>query len=414
MLRRFGTMTHKIPGFTCTYKMRKIFFNLAFIGILVYLSGFYFLDSGKCRLLFYIFVFLPALGLFAYSNQLFKKNLLPVCSFLIFMAYFILSASWGEGRWYHVFKDALLIFCLILAIWSNTQRFSQDFITKFHVTIGGIFVCYYFYSIFVANILVSNRFVFKDLIRYGSDNPIDCANVLGVVMLSAWWLLPNKKIWVQISLIAVMVMSFVLMLMTQSRGPIIALGITLASVVLLRRHKSYLVMLVLFGTFIMMALFFDNFTEIAARRIEQNNYRLAIWSQMFEVFKENWLLGQGFGIHLNTNTENMVFAHSHNSVLEIFRVGGITGGVIFFALLFYWLCNPISQKKYTFFLAWFLYGILCLSTNGRMLITRPGRVEVLSFWVPLFLAYFHTAQDGQRQTICTCRACDLPSQDRTS
>jgi hypothetical protein len=64
------------------------------------------------------------------------------------------------------------------------------------------------------------------------------------------------------------------------------------------------------------------------------------------------------------------------------------GGVLFLAMLAFML-NRVTLKSPAFFaLLWLIYGVLCLSTNGRLLLIRPWQIECLAFWIPLLCLHF--------------------------
>jgi hypothetical protein len=85
----------------------------------------------------------------------------------------------------------------------------------------------------------------------------------------------------------------------------------------------------------------------------------------------------------------MVVTHSHSSLFEAFRTGGLLGGVLLIAMTLLLVRHSLRHPAGYFFLLWFIYGAICLSTNGRTLIVKPS-VEWIAFWIPLFLVYFST------------------------
>jgi hypothetical protein len=170
-----------------------------------------------------------------------------------------------------------------------------------------------------------------------------------------------------------------------------ALFIILVAITLFRRNKSDFALLIFGILFTSLVIALGNTANIVADRIEQPDYRLHIWLQTFEQFKDNWLIGQGFGHNARIFiTDTRAVSHSHSSIFEIFRVGGIAGAILFFTMAFLMLRRSILHPNGSFFLAWMSYGLLCLLTNGRLLLIKPTAIEVFSFWVPLFLIYFYT------------------------
>ena len=366
-------------------------------GFVVFLACSFFLASSRQKTVFYMLVAVPSLLLFIRFWSLLRENARPLVTVLAFLAYFSLSSLWS-GEVSESLEDALKfslsILCLMLGAEATSSRFSPDTMARFIVWIGSAAACFYTVMIlwkgpdFVA--LLASRSSFQSLSGWGVSNPISSAIYLGVSVLAAWWLLPNKPKHIQLGLVLLIAVSLVLLFLTKSRGPMLALFATLLLLSFCRRSREDILLLI-FGCLVALVIVLTtDVFSIAMQRATAPNYRMEIWGQALEQVRYNLFFGQGFGHNANIEIlPNVSVTHSHASVLEVFRVGGLIGGGLFLSVLFCFAKDSIAHRRGMFFLLWLIFGLLCLSTNGRMLLSRPS-IEWFCFWIPLFLLYFAT------------------------
>lgn len=366
-------------------------------GFVVFLASSFFLASSRQKTVFYMLVAVPSLLLFVRFGSLLRANTRPLVAVLAFLAYFSLSSLWsGEASesLEDALKFSLSILCLMLGAEAASSRFSPDAMARFIVWIG--FAAAFFYTLmilwkgpdFVA--LLASRSSFQSLSGWGVSNPISSAIYLCVVVLAAWWLLPNKPRHIQFGLVLLIAVSVVLVFLTKSRGPMLALFATLLLLSFCRRSREDVLLLVFGCLAALVIILTTDVFSIAMQRATAPNYRLEIWGQALEQVRYSLFFGQGFGHNANIEIlPSVSVTHSHASVLEVFRVGGLIGGGLFLSVLFYLAKDSISSRRGMFFLLWLIFGLLCLSTNGRMLLGRPS-IEWFCFWIPLFLLYFST------------------------
>ncbi|MDR1661432.1 MAG: O-antigen ligase family protein [Azoarcus sp.] len=374
-------------------KAQKFLYAWISFGFLSYLATWFFLRSSQQRTFFYLLVALPALCFSTRLYQLFKTNTRVIVSITLFIGYFSLSAYWGEGRFGKAIESGILTLCLLLAIEASLRRFGTEYLTNFIVIIAGVSTCTYSFAILLSDIelsdFIANRLSFYSISGWGSDNPIDTATVLGLSTLSAWWIFPGKKCFPKILLSLLIASSATLMLFTQSRTPLLTLALTLLIITLTRRDKSDII-LMLFGCILLGLLFlFTNIGEYIEARITAPNHRIYIWQNAFAQFLDHFWIGSGFGRHARISVEWPV-THAHSFILETFRVGGVIGASLLFIMLFSMLNRFSLKPPGRFFLFWLIYGMLCLTSNGRLLLTKPWYIECFAFWIPLLCLYFST------------------------
>ncbi|WP_339523278.1 O-antigen ligase family protein [Pseudomonas sp. EA_35y_Pfl2_R111] len=370
-------------------------------GFLVFLASSFFLASSRQKTVFYMLVAVPSLLLFIRFKSLLRENIWPLLSVLAFLAYFSASSLWSgvaSESLEDSLKFSLSILCLMLGADAACRRFSPEFFTRSIAWVGG-FAAFLYLAVILWKTpdfatLLADRSSFRDLTGWGASNPISSAIYLGLAILAAWWLLPNEARHVQLGLIVVIAVSMVILFLTKSRGPMLALFATLLLLSLCRRSRTDITLL-LTGCFAALAIVLTtDILSLVIQRATEPNYRMEIWTASLEQIKQNWAFGQGFGHEAGIQIKADKFVtHAHASMLEVFRVGGLLGGGLLLGMLFSLSKGAMTHRRGLFFLLWLVYGLLCLSTNGRMLLSRPS-IEWFGFWIPLFLLYFSTRPEA--------------------
>lgn len=372
-------------------------------GFLAYLGSMFFLDGSKQKTIFYLLAALPSLALLVRIKDLSRAEPWTMASLLMFFTFFSVSALWsgGDGSMSDGLRFTLYIICLGLAAEASVRRFSVDFIASFIVVVGGFAAVVYWIAIALGDVsiarLLTERFTLRAMVGWGGSNPITTAVIFGLPVLAAWWLIARQRWQLQLVLITLMVLCLGLMFFTKSRGPIAALCLTLLLLSLIRRSRTDIVLVSVGGFLAASTLLFSSLGSVVAERAAAPNYRLDIWLQAMAQFRESWLLGTGFDHEARILIDNgQLLTHSHSFLFEVFRQGGLVGGGLFLLMLGLLLRRAFSQPSGLFFLLWLIYGAICLLTNGRMVLSRPG-VEWFAFWVPLLLLYFSTLVATERK-----------------
>jgi O-antigen ligase len=233
---------------------------------------------------------------------------------------------------------------------------------------------------------------------YGDGNPINTAMYFGLVTLAVWWSFPQNRPWVKLGLLFLAIISMMIMFLSQSRGPLLSLTITLTLVSALRRSKDDLLLwgVVLISYAVVIPGF--DLLPLILDRADSPNYRIEIWLNAIEQIETRLFFGQGLGSSADIPIADplglITVTHAHSSIFETFRIGGLVGGFLFFAMLLSIITRSLAKNGGgRFFIFWLIFGLLCLSTNGRLLFIRPS-VEWFAFWIPLFFVLF---QPGRNQ-----------------
>ncbi|MGK9066716.1 O-antigen ligase family protein [Stutzerimonas chloritidismutans] len=364
----------------------------AIAGLFLYLAAFYFLDSSGQKTLFYLLVGIPGLLLVPRLLELYRLKSVELITLGAFLIYMSATSLWsGTSTIDDALKYSMYLMCLLLVIDAAArQDITVDHVLNWLLVVGAAAAVVYAIALFgrldnSAN-LALGRFSFEKMAGWGDDNPISSAIVLGLTVLIAWWRFPVSARGKQVLLVILMLLCFVMILLTKSRGPLVALGGVLALMSLYRRAREDLVLWASLIFFAAVGLVLFDLAGPLAERFAQPNYRMDIWSAAFSQIESDILIGQGFGRDADIMIRpGVVVTHSHSSFIEIVRVGGLLGGALAVALLWAVFVRRDALPAATgIFIFWFVFGIGCLSTNGRLPLIRPT-IEWFAFWLPLLL-----------------------------
>lgn len=374
--------------------LENAFLNLLKVGILLYIAGFFLLPSSKQNTLLYMTVFLPWLMLLPYK----AKSLLPkhvvTYALCIGILYYCVSSFWSSSpgeSFSKSIKYGVYIFAFLSSIFllikNKKISLSLVFMVVFLVALASAMITF---TLQWASI--TDGRLTHSLLTSISTNPINTAVFFGVASLIAvhFSRVTERPLHKWLLLMAFFLF-FVLIILTKSRGPIVALIITLPLMFMFIKGRSRTIDYLIIGvTLIFIIILSIMFFESIDQRMGQPNYRLEIWSAAFDEFQKNIIFGTGLNFDDRiTLSSGLSFTHSHNSFIQFFVTGGIVGGSIFIGIIMYVFTIAIRSKNSLIKLCflWLLFGCICLATNGKLLIYRPSSTW-FSFWIPLSLIMY--------------------------
>jgi O-antigen ligase len=195
----------------------------------------------------------------------------------------------------------------------------------------------------------------------------------------------NKRMQRLESLIIFMaILTFVVL--TQSRGPLMALFATIFFCsALVKDFKLLLSLAILVGVLFIAKTFnfFDPFSLVS----RGDSYRFAIWEQVWTNFLEKPFLGYGLG---GLRPEILIepgihIAHAHNVFLANLLDGGGVALALLLALLLrsaYWAFVHFKKSGNVTLVSLILFAVLANMTDGYTLIMSPG-YQWIYFWMPI-------------------------------
>ncbi|WP_211843099.1 O-antigen ligase family protein [Raoultella ornithinolytica] len=224
----------------------------------------------------------------------------------------------------------------------------------------------------------------------GPTNVIDLAGYCGIAILICCLLLQEKAshyLYVPIAILLVM------MVFTQSRGPIIALALafccTLHLQVFTRRNLAIVATLaVVLG----LVFFLTPVGDLLLARFEemgtQSGLRFSIWRHTLAEIADHPWLGRGFDYGLEfINYSGEHITTTHSVYLGSLLKGGIIGLLLLLAVIASGLwrawCKRRGDSRYS--LAIFMYALIFMASQGMFIVSNPRETWVL-FWLPLGIA----------------------------
>ncbi len=305
-----------------------------------------------------------------------------------FFIYYALSNVWGHTPQHidspithGVYLTGYLLLMTMLLRDGRTRRLAML------AVVGGITVLSLWTLIIDHTLVLTERAVSPE--NPGPTNVIDLAGYCGIGILICGMLLKEKAShWLYLPVVIMLVM----LLLTQSRGPIIALvlavGCTLHLHVFTRRN---LLIAAALAVLVALLLVMTPVGDMLLARFEelgtQSGLRLSIWHHtLSEMASQPWL-GRGFSYELDfinysgehiTTTTVCIWAPAER------RHRGVTAAVGDHCLrAMAGVAQAHTDSRYS--LAILFYALVFMASQGMFIISNPRETWVL-FWLPLGIA----------------------------
>ncbi len=348
------------------------------------------LETRGLRNLFYILavpVFLlnlPALG----WRRLWESWIVRLA--VIYVGYLLVSAAWSDGLTWKSMGDllrvallAMLFFCVTLLLAARDVTFDRRLFFWFALTAGGSLLAVYGSKLL--DLLPDN----ERLTGFGlATHPIIGATLYGVALLvSALVLLPRAGAWRERLLwLLVMVFCAAFMLMSGSRGPLVALGATMvAALCMAERRHAIAIVVVLAGAAAAIGLAADlpTMEQLFARK---QSGHFAVWSQAIEAILAHPWLGHGSLVDLELISKHGPSRSPHNLFLANQIYGGLPATLLLAGLLGYaaWRAFAAGRGGEPIYLLLLVFGVTASLFDSRSLLQNLGR-EWITIWLPLAL-----------------------------
>jgi len=183
---------------------------------------------------------------------------------------------------------------------------------------------------------------------------------------------------------------FLAVLLTQSRGPFLALAASIITYGLFPQINKtrWLALLTMLGMACLTIFFTTPLGELFLQR--GTSYRTEIWSTVLSEMRGHALFGRGWSLEDNVITASGTFTHSHNVYLGTLRTSGIVGVTLLLILIFFHLLASFRSKlpEANLMGAWLMFGLVYMTTDLGYVITRPDIIWLV-FWIPVIaISYF--------------------------
>ena len=321
-----------------------------------------------------------------------------------FFIYYALSNLWGHTQHidspitHGVYLTGYLLLMTMLLSDGRTRRLAML------AVVGGITVLSLWTLIIDHTLVLTERAVSPE--NPGPTNVIDLAGYCGIGILICGMLLKEKsQPWLYLPVVIMLVL-----LLTQSRGPIIAWcwrSAVRCTCVFTRRN---LLIAAALAVLVALLLVMTPVGDMLLARFEelgtQSGLRLSIWHHtLSEMASQPWL-GRGFSYELDfINYSGEHITTTHSVYMGALLKGGIVGLLLLLAIIACGLLWQAWRKRHTdsrYSLA--ILFTWCLWPRRRMFIISNPRETWVLFWLPLGIAL----SKGLAEKALTKRAADGP------
>lgn len=239
--------------------------------------------------------------------------------------------------------------CLYLVIRNSIKERAQNLSLIRYMLISGFFVSvigilqYYFASHMVPGWIDKTLY---NNIPNRAFSTLYNPNVLGsylivIISVALTGFLCTEKKRSRLLSSAIIIVSFLCMMLTFSRGAWLGLAVSIAIIFVLGKERPYILSMI--GLTILVAV--PEFPKILSRinldflsNDSSNIYRRYLWKLAEQTFTENPILGTGvgtFGFSLPSHTKaaGYLVSHAHNIYLQILAETGLFGFISFFGYI---------------------------------------------------------------------------------
>lgn len=368
--------------------------------LLIFLAGFYFFPKSKPHnTAYYALVLLPFLLSLRRQDLALYWQSSVFRLVIIFLVYLTLSVAWGEqttiNDWIKYTKRLVYMLGFVSMVMAY---YNPQYLNKLSKVIACTAVVMAVISMYIYD---SSLYPPPDRLKnFGIlEHEILAASTYGfaaIMLLYGCHFKHSYAMWFKLTGVSILMLD---MLLTQSRGPLLALISSICIVEMLRGQYRKMVTGFLVVTSII-GLFMVTDTIETVHFISRNggdSYRFQIWQLIWQrIMDSPW-----FGLGLSTNETIHLSAcscipHPHNVFLATMFYGGIIALLLLLVLLAHTILIAIRQYKnegQVKFLAFLIFGVICGLTDGNKLIDHP-RPMWLYFWLPIMLV---AAQQVTRQ-----------------
>jgi O-antigen ligase len=319
----------------------------------------------------------------------------------LFLGYLVLSVAWSETArlsdgltYFRRFLYILLFMGLSIHLMHREASFINVFLL-FFITAAALSAVVYIVDFCIRYSLFQARLVGNGTLR----NPIRASSIYGIAVFSAVYLYEVYKHRPLKWLIAAsLIPSCLFILVSQSRGPMLALVLSLGGNWMLQKKTGIRMIdkkiLSLIGMLAGLGIVFflarpDIFRAFFLER--GFAYRFEIWGKIISKMQSAFLFGQGLTSDTKTvMADGTLFVHPHSVYVTTFYYGGIIGLSLLLGLIGWTLRTAIASARSplgALCSGCLMFGALCIATDGNVLIQHPKPFWVF-FWFPVSLAAY--------------------------
>lgn len=306
---------------------------------------------------------------------------------LAYLGYFLLSALWSDGFSWAAFADllrvsllSLLFFLVTLHLAGHDDGFPGRLFFWFAATAGASLLAVF--AAAAAGLLPSGW----RLTGFGlATHPIIGATLYGVALLVATFeLLPRASGWrARLTWLAVVALCAAFMLLSGSRGPLVALGAALVVGFIAADRRLAVAVVALLVAGVALGLLADlRAIELLYERAPSGHF--VLWQQALAAIAERPWLGHGSLVDIDFQAEHGPGRSPHNLLLANQLYGGLPASLLLAALLLLaaWQAWRARQGGRPVYLVLLVFGLTASLFDTRSLVQNLGR-EWITLWLPI-------------------------------
>jgi O-antigen ligase len=366
---------------------RKWYFVCSY---LVFVALFFLISNIRWHnIFFYTAIFTPCLLTMGRRLGAILWNSKIIQGVALLGIYLLLTPIWGEKGSLHEYAQvcahflALICFlCITAELALNEQRFA-----------GWVFTSMAWVSVLglIIYMFIQHYPLIYPPIRLGGIgdiyNPIIVGSTYGMLLIVLYYhVIPQKRLWMNIVYVFLSVIIFAAIILTQSRGPLLALLLSFGIGSLLTRDLKMIA--VIFCIMVVSTILIINKDKLVYDLIIERgmSYRDEIFMCSLRKILERPLLGFGifseFKCPISTG-ENI--EHPHNLYLATWLYGGLVGLILMISVhirALYLSLKKFLSDKNPFFFVWVIYSGICIATDYDKVLDRPYAIY-LFLWMAL-------------------------------
>ncbi len=331
------------------------------------------------------------------ARRLWESHLLRLAA--VYICYFLAAGFFGGGFDWDEMGDLLRVTALLAAFLAITvllaareprleQRLSFWLALTAVATLLVLFAC-----VLSGLITPASR-----LTAFGlASHEVIGATLYGfVAMLAAFVLLPRAVGWPERLLwLGVAALCVVFMILSGSRGPLLALGGALVTGLVVADRRIALAAFALAAAALLATVLMD-FRSVALLYERPESGHFDLWPQALAAIAERPWLGYGSLTDITFTSKYGPQRSPHNLLLANQFYGGLPATLLLAALLGYafWLAFGQLRRGKPIYLILLAYGLAASLFDSRSLLQNLGR-EWITLWLPIALLAAGELRDGK-------------------
>ncbi|MEE8059205.1 MAG: O-antigen ligase family protein [Pseudomonadales bacterium] len=356
--------------------------NWFFFALVVFVTGFYWAPTTKSlNNIFYVLLLLPLVVTFFFvENKLanIKIFIVNYKYFFIFSLLMLVSTMWNafdQDACANNVKRILYVVGFLLVINISVEKIDTvgEKILPYALlaaSLSAIYKLFFWLSTYTVHHRMEGIGITANSILLAI-----IYSVAGLVSLMVFLKGTDKKSWV---FLAAALICFAVVVLGQSRGPLLSLGFSIClSLILFRGNRALFSMAALFVTVTFFATQYGD-----SRVFSLYDIRIDIWKAALETISTSPLLGFGLQTDEAVQVGATTFHHPHSVYITTLFHGGILGLMALMAMIASVLSADIKNINLLPWRVLLCLGLVYMLFDGYRVFSHPEEIWLI-FWLPI-------------------------------